>query len=228
MVGLGTPKVVVIDDEEGLRELLQVGLTMDGFAVKTEPDGIRGLETIRSYEPDCIVLDVMLPKVDGHALVGMIRRITHAPIIMLTALGEVRDRIEGLRSGADDYMQKPFDRLQILHNLRAAIRRPTLRDAERFIFDELAIDVRARTVERGGTYLKVSAREFDLLLAMVRRPRRVFTRDELLDLVWGTERETSPQTVETFISSLRQKVDAGFGRPLIHTVRGVGYTIRTP
>jgi DNA-binding response OmpR family regulator len=220
------PTVVVIDDEEGVRELLKVGLHQDGFVVHAVADGSAGLEAIRRHQPDCIVLDVMLPQIDGYTLVAMIRRITQAPIIMLTALGEVRDRIDGLRSGADDFMHKPFELEELALRIRAAIRRPALRDVEHVVFDDLTIDVRAHTVARAGTTLKLSSREFDLLLALVKRPRRVFTRDELLDLVWGNERLTSPQTVETFISSLRHKVDAGFPTTLIHTVRGVGYTVR--
>ena len=223
---LGT-KIAVIDDEEGLRDLLQVGLGMEGFHVRSAADGVAGLELIRSWQPDCILLDVMLPKIDGYALVPMIRRITEAPILMLTARSEVRDRIEGLRSGADDYIPKPFDLEELALRVRAALRRPTMRDVEHIAYDDLAIDLRAHTVSRAGRYLKLSAREFDLLVTLARRPKRVFTRDELLDMVWGSERDTSPQTVETYISYLRQKVDAGFPSALIHTVRGVGYTLRS-
>jgi DNA-binding response OmpR family regulator len=219
-------KVAVIDDEEGLRDLLHVGLGMDGFEVRSAADGVAGLELIRSWQPDCILLDVMLPKIDGFTLIAMIRRLTQAPILMLTARSEVRDRIEGLRSGADDYIPKPFDLEELALRVRAAVRRPTMREVEHVTFEDLTIDLQAHTVARGGRYLKLSAREFALLVTLARRPKRVFTRDELLDLVWGSERDTSPQTVETYISYLRQKVDAGFPTPLIHTVRGVGYTLR--
>jgi len=123
-------KIAVIDDEEGLRDLLQVGLGMDGFQVRSAADGVAGLELIRSWQPDCILLDVMLPKIDGFQLVGMIRRITEAPILMLTARSEVRDRIEGLRSGADDYIPKPFDLEELALRVRAAVRRPTMREVE--------------------------------------------------------------------------------------------------
>jgi DNA-binding response OmpR family regulator len=221
------PRVVVIDDEEGLRDLLFVGLGMDGFEVRSAIDGIAGIELIRSWLPDCILLDVMLPKVDGFTLIGMIRRITESPIIMLTARGEVMDRIEGLRSGADDYVAKPFDLRELALRIRAAVRRPAMRNVDFVSFEDVTIEVQARSVSRAGAYIKLSPREFDLLLTLVRRPKRVFTRDELLDLVWGADSDTSAQTVETFISSLRQKVDAGFNKPLIHTVRSVGYTVRS-
>ncbi len=181
-------KIAVIDDEEGLRDLLQVGLGMDGFQVRSAPDGVAGLELIRTWQPDCILLDVM-PKIDGFQLVAMIRRITEAPILMLTARSEVRDRIEGLRSGADDYIPKPFDLEELALRVRAAVRRPTMRAVEHITYEDLTIDLRRRhTVARGGRYLKLSAREFDLLVTLARRPKRVFTRDELLDMVWGSER----------------------------------------
>ncbi|HEX3466054.1 MAG TPA: response regulator transcription factor [Candidatus Elarobacter sp.] len=222
------PRIAAIDDEEGMRHLLEVGLSVEGFEVRTAVDGVEGLKLIREWQPDAVVLDVMLPKVDGFTLIGMIRRITEVPILVLTARGEVRDRIEGLRAGADDYVPKPFDTQELAMRLRAALRRPALREVDHVTFEDLEIDVEARTVRREMTYIRLSAREFDLLLTLARRPRRVFTRDELIDLVWGNERDTSTQTVETFISSLRQKVDAPFTRPLIHTVRGVGYTLRSP
>jgi DNA-binding response OmpR family regulator len=227
MTGEPETKIAVIDDEEGLRDLLQVGLGMDGFDVRSAADGVAGLELIRTWQPDCILLDVMMPKIDGFQLVAMIRRITEAPILMLTARSEVRDRIEGLRSGADDYIPKPFDLEELALRVRAAVRRPTMRDVEHVTYEDLTIDLRAHTVARGGHYLKLSVREFDLLVTLARRPKRVFTRDELLDMVWGSESDTSPQTVETYISYLRQKVDAGFPNALIHTVRGVGYTLRS-
>src|ERR1035441_2279471 len=147
--GPGT-KSAVIDDEEGLRDLLQVGLGMEGFEVRSAPDGVAGLELIRTWRPDCVLLDVMLPKIDGFTLGGRIRRITEAPILMLTARSEVQDRIEGLRSGADDYIPKPFDLEELALRVRAAVRRPTMRDVEHITYEDLTIDLRAHTVARGG------------------------------------------------------------------------------
>lgn len=220
------PRIAVVDDEEGLRRLLEVGLMVEGFDVHSAVDGVDGLRLIRDWKPDAVVLDVMLPKVDGFTLIAMIRRITEVPIVMLTARGEVSDRIEGLRAGADDYVAKPFDLQELAMRLHAALRRPALREVEHVTFEDLELDLAARTVRRGSNYIKLTTREFDLLLTLARRPRRVFTRDELIDLVWGSERDTSPQTVETYISYLRQKVDGASDPPLIHTVRGVGYTLR--
>jgi DNA-binding response OmpR family regulator len=172
------------------------------------------------------VLDVMLPKVDGLTLLPMIRRLTEVPIIMLTARGEVRDRIDGIRAGADDYLPKPFDLEELETRLHAALRRPRLREVNVLTYEDLELDLEARTVRRGANFINLSAREFDLLATLARRPRRVFTRDELIHLVWGDDRDTSTQTVETYISYLRGKIDEPAQRALIQTVRGVGYVLR--
>ena len=206
-------RVVVIDDEESIRKMLEVALALEGFEVRGAGDGVSGLSLIRSWEPECIVLD-------------MIRRLTEVPIIMLTARGEVRDRIDGIRAGADDYLPKPFDVEELATRLHAALRRPRLREVHALRYEDLEIDLEARTVRRQPGFVNLSAREFDLLAALARRPRRVFTRDELIHIVWGDDRDTSTQTVETYISYLRQKVDQPSLRALIHTVRGVGYVLR--
>ena len=220
-------RVLVIDDERPIRELVELALDREGFTVRGAPDGIAGLELVREWEPECILLDVMMPKVDGLALIPMLRRLTEVPIILLTARGDVRDRVEGLKSGADDYLAKPFDVGELAARVQSALRRPSLRQVEHLRYADLEIDLGARTVRRGERAISLSAREFDLLAAMTRRPKRVFTRDELLDLVWGADRDVSPATVETYISYVRAKIDAGSAAKLIHTVRGVGYALRS-
>ena len=219
-------RVAVIDDEESVRKMLEVALGLEGFEVRSAGDGVEGLSLVRSWQPDCIVLDVMLPKVDGLTLLPMIRRLTEVPIIMLTARGEVRDRIDGIRAGADDYLPKPFDLEELATRLHAALRRPRLREVNVLAYEDLELDLEARTVRRGAKFINLSTREFDLLAALARRPRRVFTRDELIRLVWGNDRDTSTQTVETYISYLRGKIDEAAQRALIQTVRGVGYVLR--
>ncbi len=219
-------RVAIIDDEESIRKMLEVALSREGFVVRGAADGVAGLALIRSWEPHCIVLDIMMPKVDGLTLVPMIRRLTEVPIIMLTARGETRDRIDGIRAGADDYLPKPFDVEELATRLHAALRRPRLREVHALRYEDLEIDIEARTVRRQSGFVNLSAREFDLLAALARRPRRVFTRDELIHIVWGDERDTSTQTVETYISYLRQKIDQPSLRALIQTVRGVGYVLR--
>jgi DNA-binding response OmpR family regulator len=219
-------RVAVIDDEAAIRDMLRDGLTQEGFEVRTAIDGADGLALVRDWKPQCIVLDVMMPKIDGLAVIPLIRRLTEVPIVMLTARGDVRDRIDGLRAGADDYLPKPFELGELAARIHTALRRPTLRRVEYLTFADLEIDLEAHYVRRGGRRLALSAREFDLLAALARRPNRVFTREELLDLVWGVDRDVSPNTVETYISYIRGKVDGSGASKLIHTIRGVGYSLR--
>jgi DNA-binding response OmpR family regulator len=221
------PKVVVIDDERHLRELLELGLGEDGFEVRSAADGRAGLALVRDWRPDAIVLDVMLPFVDGLELLPMLRRITEAPILMLSAKSDTDDRITGLRRGADDYISKPFDMTELAARLHSALRRPRLEQPSIVAYADLSIDLDRREVKRGEQRIELSAREYALLLTLVRNPERVFTRDQLLDLVWGTDRDVGPGAVETYVSYLRAKIDAGFDPKLIRTIRGAGYALRT-
>jgi DNA-binding response OmpR family regulator len=220
------PKVVVIDDERHLRELLELGLGEDGFEVRSAADGRAGLTLVRDWRPDAIVLDVMLPFVDGLELLPMLRRITEAPILMLSAKADTDDRITGLRRGADDYISKPFDMTELAARLHSALRRPRLEQPSIVAYADLSIDLDRREVKRGEQRIELSAREYALLLTLVRNPERVFTRDQLLDLVWGTDRDVGPGAVETYVSYLRAKIDAGFDPKLIRTIRGAGYALR--
>jgi len=220
------PRVAIIDDEANIRELLEIGLSVAGFETRSAPDGAAGLTLVRAFAPDCIVLDVMMPRIDGIALLPMLRRLTEVPILMLTARGDVRDRIEGLDAGADDYISKPFEMSELVARVNSAMRRPQLKSVSTISFVDLSIDLESRSVRRGSRRIDLTMREFDLLATLARRPSRVFTRDELLDLVWGLEREVAPSTVDTFISYIRGKVDGEAEERLIHTIRGVGFSLR--
>ncbi|HEX3467493.1 MAG TPA: response regulator transcription factor [Candidatus Elarobacter sp.] len=223
---MAAPKIVVIDDERHLRELLELGLAEDGFEVRSAADGRAGLQLVRDIRPDAIVLDVMLPFVDGLELLPMLRRVTEAPIIMLSAKADTDDRISGLRRGADDYVSKPFEMSELVARLHSALRRPRLEQPSIVSYADLSIDLDRRDVKRGDRRIDLSAREYALLLTFVRNPERVFTRDQLLDLVWGTDRDVGPGAVETYVSYLRAKIDAGFDPKLIRTIRGAGYALR--
>jgi DNA-binding response OmpR family regulator len=220
------PRVVVVDDERHIRELLTIGLEREGFTVRAAADGVEALSTVREWAPDVIVLDVMLPKIDGVALLPMLRRFTEAPIVMLSAKGETHDKIEGLIHGADDYVSKPFEIEELVARLQTALRRPKLAQPTSLRCADLTVELDSRTVMRAGKKIDLSAREYDLLTTLLRHPRRVFSRDQLLNLVWGTEREVGPGTVDTYISYVRAKIDNNYETKLIHTVRGVGYTLR--
>ena len=219
-------RILVIDDEDGVRGLVQLVLDGAGFSVRTAVDGPDGLSVARDWEPQCILLDIMMPKIDGLSLIPLLRRLTDVPIIMLTARGDVRDRVAGLRAGADDYLGKPFNVDELIARIETALRRPALREGHLLRFADLEIDLEQRTVLRGEREVQLSVREFDLLTTLLRRPKRVFTRNELLDLVWGADRDVSTGTVETYISYLRSKIDLPTEAKLVHTVRGVGYALR--
>lgn len=219
-------RIAVIDDEPRIRDLLELALAHHGYAVRTAPDGAAGLTLVREWLPDAIVLDVMMPKIDGISLLPMLRQVTDSPVIMLSAKGEVEDKIAGLVHGADDYLNKPFEISELLAHVDAKLRRPRLEHPSVLNVADLHVDLEKHLVERAGAALDLSPLEYNLLVALLRRPGRVFTRDELLDSVWGDDSDAGPGAVERYVSYLRSKVDEGFERRLIHTVRGVGYTIR--
>jgi len=218
--------VLVIDNERRMRDMLETGLMERGFRVRTAADGPAALKLLDAEAFDVILLDLMLPKIDGLALIPILRRSTEAPIVVLSARADVRARITGLEAGADDYLAKPFDFGELTARLRSALRRPALKDVDTLQYADLVIDVQRRRVERSGEQIALTAREFDLLALLARSPERVYTRSQLIDLVWGSERGVSPATVESYVSYLRAKVDVPPRRPLIHTIRGVGYSVR--
>ncbi len=219
-------RVLVVDDERRIRELLELSLRHHGYDVQSAPDGQTALTAATQWEPDAIVLDVMLPKIDGISLLPMLRRITDAPVIMLSAKGEVEDKVSGLSHGADDYLSKPFEISELIAHIEAKLRRPHIEHGDVLRYADLIVDLQTHVAQRADTRLDLSPLEFNLLVTLLRRPKRVFTRDELLEMVWGDERDVTPAAVERYISYLRAKVDDGFEQRLIHTVRGVGYTLR--
>jgi DNA-binding response OmpR family regulator len=219
------PRLLVVDDERPIREMLEMGLESRGFDVRTAADGQAAIPLIREWKPDIIVLDVMMPKIDGLTMLPMLRRLTEAPILMLSAKGEVEDRIQGLDHGADDYLAKPFEMSELVSRLRTALRRPRLEHVEVITYADVEVELQSRTVRRGGRTLDLSPLEYDLLVTLLRHPRRVFSREQLLDLVWGDESDIGLGSVERYISYVRAKVDEGAATRLIHTVRGVGYSL---
>ena len=220
------PRVLVVDDDAGLRDLLELGLKRAGFSVRSAADGRAALQLLREYSPDLIVLDVMLPERDGLALLPEIRHVTTVPVIMLTARTELPQKLAGFSAGADDYVAKPFDLDELIARMRTLLRRPQFERAERLEYADLTIDLVRRTVYRGRRHIDLSPREFDLLRTFAERPETVLTRSELLDLVWGIDRDVIPNTVETYVSYLRAKIDSGERIKLIQTLRGVGYTLK--
>lgn len=219
-------RVVVVDDERSIREMLEMSLAHRGFEVRTAGDGAAALPLVRDFDPDVIVLDVMMPRLDGFTLLPMLRRVTQAPIIMLSARGEVEDKVEGLASGADDYLSKPFEIAELVARLETALRRPELAARKVLSYAGVTVDLQTRRVHRGARELELSATEFKLLVAFMRNPERLLTREQLFELVWGANRSAGLGTVERTVSYLRAKLDEGSSARLIRTVRGVGYAMR--
>jgi DNA-binding response OmpR family regulator len=218
-------RVLVVDDELAIRDMLQIGLSKAGFTVKAVADGRSALEQLRSWSPEAVVLDVMLPEIDGYSLLPAIRRVSEVPIIMLSAKADVQEKVMGLLRGADDYLGKPFDIDELVARLLSALRRPRLEVRQTLRYGDLSIDVARRAVVRSGRRVQLSRREFDLLMTLISQPERVFTRSQLLDYVWGVDRDVVPNVVETYISYLRAKIDSGEDVKLIRTMRGSGYTL---
>ena len=219
-------KVLVVDDESEIREMLDFYLGLRGFAVRTAADGLAALAVIREWHPDAIILDVVMPKVDRVSLLPMIRRLTDAPVIMLTARSEVNDVVRGLEGGADDYVTKPFEVSELLARLQSALRRPALDRRETLNLADLTVDVQKYAVTRGDTPIALSAREFRLLEALLRHPGQVFTRRALFEAIWGLDSDAEEAIVDRTMSNLRAKVDQGFDKKLIQTIRGIGFTAR--
>ncbi len=216
-------RVAVVDDDRFVREMLELGLSREGFVVRTAADGAAALLLVREWDPEAIVLDVMMPKIDGLALLPKLREITQAPILMLTAKGDTSDKVATLGAGADDYLVKPFVFEELIARLQAKLRRPQLIEEQVLRWHDVAINPDTREAWRERDRLDLTQREFDLLSVFMREPRRVFSKDHLLELVWGHDFEGGPNIVETYISYLRAKIDRPDNPSFFRTVRGVGY-----
>jgi two-component system OmpR family response regulator len=219
-------RILIVDDEFALRDMLSVALRRAGFFVKDVADGQAALDTVAGWAPELIIVDIMLPGIDGFALLPELRHLTEVPIIILSARSETEEKIAGLSRGADDYIAKPFEIPELIARIHSALRRPRLGRREILRYRDLVVDVEERTVFRGQRRIRLSSREFTLLSTLLQYPEHVFTRDQLLDLVWGSDSSVFPNTLETYISYLRAKIDSGERTKLIKTLRGVGYTLR--
>ncbi len=218
-------RVAVVDDDRHIRQMLELGLQREGFQVQTAADGQQALDLVRSWQPDVIILDVMMPKIDGFTVLPMLRKITQAPIIMLTAKADSSDKVLGLNTGADDYLAKPFSFEELIARLLANLRRPQLIEEEVYRWHDVAVNMQTRECRRSGQLIDLTQREFDLLSVFIREPRRVFGKEHLLELVWGHDFEGSSNIVETYISYLRAKLDVPSEPSFVRTVRGVGYSL---
>jgi len=221
--------ILIVDDDRKLLEMLRRTLAYEGYRVATAEDGRRALEQVATERPDAVVLDWMLPDLDGPEVARRLRQAGDAvPILMLTARDAVEDRVEGLDSGTDDYLAKPFAPEELKARLRALLRRGELSDTERPLrFADLTLDPASRETRRGERAFELTPTEFALLALLMRHPRRVLTRDAILQAVWGYDFGGEDNVLEVYVGYLRRKMEAGGEARLIHTVRGVGYVLRS-
>ena len=219
--------VLIVEDDRNIAELLQLYLEKEGYAVTIANDGGQGLDKFRTIQPDLVLLDVMMPVMDGWAVCKAIRAESQTPIIMLTAKGETDDKVQGLKAGADDYVTKPFEMKEVLARVEAVLRRsgnPSAEKAERrLVFDKLIIDMDAFELTVDGKKVDTPPKEMELLFYLASSPNRVYTRNQLLDEVWGFDYFGDSRTVDVHVKRLREKLEGVSEQWCVKTVWGVGY-----
>lgn len=224
------PRVLVVDDDRAVRDSLRRSLEFNGYEVALAADGAEGLVAVGAQHPDVVVIDVMMPRLDGIETTRALRAAGNdVPVLVLTARDAVGDRVEGLDAGADDYLTKPFALDELLARLRALLRRVVPDDdaaGELLTFADLTMDVASRDVTRNGRAIELTRTEFTLLEMFLRRPRRVLDRSFILEEVWGYDFPTSANSLEVYVGYLRRKTEAAGEQRLIQTVRGVGYVLK--
>src|SRR5256714_679391 len=219
-------RVLVVEDDGDIAEVLRRSLRLDGYEVRLAGDGVQALDESSLFEPDAVVLDLGLPRLEGVGVGRGLREEGDVPILMLTARDGVDARVEGLDSGADDYLVKPFDRQELLARLRALLRRRPPRGSAFLVVGDLRLNPDTREVLREDRPLELTSREFELLEYLMRNERLVVSREALLENVWGYQVLVETNTVDVFVSNLRRKLEAGGEPRVLHTVRGAGYVLR--
>jgi two-component system, OmpR family, response regulator MprA len=220
------PRVLVVEDDEEIAQVLQRSLRLEGYEVRVAGDGEAALDQSAAFNPDLVILDLGLPKLDGMEVARRLRSADDVPILMLTARDALESRVEGLDAGADDYLVKPFERQELLARLRALLRRRPPRGSASVIVGDLALNPDTHEVSRGGRDIDLTQREFELLEYLMRNERIVVPRQRLLEEVWGYDPFATTNTIEVFVSNLRRKLESGGEARLLHTIRGAGYVLR--
>jgi two-component system response regulator MprA len=218
--------ILIVEDDHGIADTLRRGLIFEGYRVTVTYDGQEALEFAREQIPDLVVLDWMLPGIDGLEVCKRLRAASDVPILMLTAKDAVAERVEGLDAGADDYLVKPFAFDELLARIRALLRRAAPSQSEILRFADLELDTGTRQARRGGITIELTAKEYELLELFMRNPRNVLTRDLIFDRIWGYDFGGESNIIEVYVRYLRRKLETDGLPRLIHTVRGVGYVLR--
>ena len=220
-------RILVVDDDAKIRTVVRRGLAYEGYRVVEAASGEEGLEKAREHLPDLVVLDLMLPGIDGLEVTRRLRASgDEIGILMLTARDEVSDRVEGLETGADDYLVKPFSFEELLARVHALLRRRASPSGEILRFADLELDIDAREARRGGRRIDLTTTEYNLLLLLIRHPRKVLTRDVIMEHVWSYDFEGESNVLEVYVRYLRNKLETDGEARLIHTVRGAGYVLK--
>ncbi|AEG61387.1 response regulator transcription factor [Desulforamulus ruminis] len=218
-------RILVIDDDPKITAMLQRALVFEGYRVDVANDGYTGLQMARNNPPELLILDIMMPGLDGWEFCQRFRKDNVIPILILSAKDEVESRVKGLNLGADDYLVKPFALEELLARIQALLRRRAISD-QVLQFADLKIDLETREVRRAGQFLALTAKEFDLLQLFMSNPNQVLLKDRIIDRVWGIDYTGGSNVLEVYVNMLRQKLETGGASRLIHTVRGAGYVLK--
>ena len=219
-------RALVVEDDQGIAEFVQLGLRYEGFDVRTATDGLEGLRTAEQWHPDVVVLDLMLPGLGGLEVCRRLRALGNPAIVILTARDSLEDRVQGLETGADDYVVKPFAFVELVARIRSVLRRRANQAETSLQFEGLELNRASRRVTRDGRTIMLTPREFDLLQLLLEQPHRVYPKQAILERVWGFDFAGDDNIVEVYVRYLRHKINQEGALPLIRTVRGVGYALR--
>jgi DNA-binding response OmpR family regulator len=225
-VEAATGRVLVVEDDEAIADVLRRSLRAEGHEVRTAGDGVEGLRAAEEFAPDLVILDLGLPRLDGIEVARRLRAESDVPILILTARTETGDRVEGLDSGADDYLPKPFERAELLARIRALLRRRPPRGAAALVVGDLLLNPDTREAKRGEREIELTNREFELLEYLARNQKLVVSRERLLEDVWGYDPFEQTNTIDVFVSNVRRKLEAGGEPRMLHTKRGAGYVLK--
>ncbi|MBI4336317.1 MAG: response regulator transcription factor [Chloroflexi bacterium] len=223
---MGKQRVLVVDDDPAVTGFLRRGLSYEGYDVDVAHSGQAGLDLAQEHTPDVVVLDIMMPGIDGLEVCRRLKAEGNGPVLMLTAKDAVSDRVRGLETGADDYLVKPFAFEELVARVRALLRRGEAPTAEVLHYEDLTLDAGARMARRGGREIQLSTTEFKLLHLLMRHPGQVLTRDQIMERVWGYDFGGESNVLEVYVRYLRNKLEANSEPRLVHTVRGTGYVLR--